>query len=62
MFCYFAFDEEPLPNPMTPACLAVRERYALDPLYVTDLDTQGYSPLHYAPPPYRIGFFRLRAR
>lgn len=62
MFCYFAFDDEPSPTPMTPPCRTVHERYVLEPLLVTDLDTQGYSALHYAPPPYRIGFFRLRAR
>jgi hypothetical protein len=62
MFCYFAMDGDPLPEPMTPPCLAVHERYVTEPMLVTDLETQGYSALHYAPPPYRIGFFRLRPR
>jgi hypothetical protein len=59
MFCYFAFPDEPSPVPMTPVCRAVHERYVTEPLFVTDLNTTGYSPLVYAPGPYRIGFFRL---
>jgi hypothetical protein len=62
MFCYFAFDEDPPPEPMTAACRAVHERYVAEPLIVEDLDVPGYSLLRYAPPPYRIGFFRLRPR
>lgn len=62
MFCYFAFaDDEPTPAPMTSPCLAVHERYAVEPLAVVDLNTQGYSWLRYARGPFRIGFFRLRA-
>jgi hypothetical protein len=63
MFCYFAFDEtEPKPDPMTPACRAVHERYELEPIVFTDLDTTGYSALVYSPGPYRIGFYRLKPR
>jgi hypothetical protein len=62
MFCYFAFPEEAAPDPMTAPCLMVRRRYAVEPLLVERLDTQGYSALTYAPGPYEIGFFRLRER
>lgn len=62
MYCYFAFPDQPSPDPMTPACRAVRERYVAEPLFVTDLDTKGYSALIYAKGPYRIGFYRLRDR
>ncbi len=46
---------------MTELCRAVHERYRLEPLFVADLDTYGYSALSYAAPPYRIGFYRLSA-
>lgn len=65
MFCYFAFDDEPAPEPMTPVCRAVHERYALEPLLVEDLRTEGYSSLRYAQGGrgvYRIGFYRLTPR
>jgi hypothetical protein len=65
MFCYFAFHDEPTPDPMTPTCLAVHERYDLEPLMVEDLDTEGFSALRYAQGGkgiYRIGFFRLRPK
>lgn len=65
MFCYFAFHDEPTPDPMTPTCLAVHERYELEPLMVEDLDTEGFSALRYAQGGkgiYRIGFFRLRPK
>jgi hypothetical protein len=61
MFCYFAFDDEPSPEPMTLPCRAVHERYVAQPLLVQELHTQGYSALRYAGGPYRIGFFRLIA-
>jgi hypothetical protein len=64
MFCYFAFSDEPSPEPMTAACRAVHERYVMEPLFTEDLETQGYSLLRYAGNgrgPFRIGFFRLRA-
>jgi hypothetical protein len=61
MFCYFAFPDEPSPDPMTAACRMVHERYVAEPLFVEDLDTQGFSWLRYARGPFRIGFFRLRA-
>jgi hypothetical protein len=62
MFCYFAFHDEPDPDPMAPVCRAVHERYALEPLIVADLRTEGYSSLRYAQGgrgTYRIGFYRL---
>jgi hypothetical protein len=62
MFCYFAFHDEPDPEPMAPVCRAVHERYALEPLIVEDLHTEGYSSLRYAQGGrgvYRIGFYRL---
>jgi hypothetical protein len=65
MFCYFAFDDEPAPEPMTPACRAVHERYDAEPLLVEDLHTEGYSTLRYAQGGrgvYRIGFYRLTPR
>jgi hypothetical protein len=65
MFCYFAFGEEPAPDPMTPACRSVHERYAAEPLLVEDLRTEGYSALRYAhggQGVYRIGFYRLTPR
>lgn len=65
MFCYFAFRDEPSPDPMTPFCRAVHERYDVEPLMVEDLHTEGYSALHYAQGGrgvYRIGFFRLTPR
>jgi hypothetical protein len=62
MFCYFAFDDEPPPDPMTATCRSVHERYLAEPLFVEDLDTEGYSFLRYAKGPFRIGFFRLKAR
>lgn len=62
MFCYFAFFEEPPPEPMTEFCRAVHERYVAEPLLVEELDVPGFSLLRYADPPYRIGFFRLRPR
>lgn len=65
MFCYFAFDDEPSPEPMTPVCRAVHERYILEPLIVEDLRTEGYSSLRYAQGGrgvYRIGFYRLAPR
>ena len=65
MFCYFAFDDEPSPDPMTPVCRAVHERYVAEPLLVEDLHTEGYSPLRYAQGGrgvYRIGFYRLTPR
>ena len=65
MFCYFAFDDEPAPDPMTAPCREVHERYALRPLFVDDLATQGYSYLRYSGGEqgvFRIGFFQLEAR
>jgi hypothetical protein len=59
MFCYFAFPDQPSPAPMTDLCRAVHERYATEPLFIEDLDTTGYSPMMYAPGPFRIGFYRL---
>jgi len=64
MFCYFAFQDEPSPEPMTASCKAVHDRYRLQPLFVEELHTQGYSQLSYATGgkgPFRIGFFRLEA-
>ena len=61
MFCYFAFAEDPPPDPMTVPCRAVHEHYALEPLFIEDLDTEGYSWLRYAQGPFRIGFFRAKA-
>lgn len=60
MYCFFAFDDEPSPDPMTPVCRAVHDRYDLQPLFVETLDCKGYSWLRYARGPYQIGFFRLR--
>jgi hypothetical protein len=65
MFCYFAFEDEPSPDPMTPVCRAVHERYFAEPLVVEDLHTEGYSSLRYAQGGrgvYRIGFYRLTPR
>ena len=63
MFCYFAFDDEPAPEPMTPACRAVHERYHAQPILVEDLHTEGYSTLRYTQGGvYRIGFYRLTPR
>jgi hypothetical protein len=65
MFCYFAFDDEPSPEPMTLPCRAVHERYLAEPLIVEDLQTEGYSALRYAQGGrgvYRIGFYRLTPR
>lgn len=65
MFCYFAFDREPSPDPMTPVCRAVHERYVAEPLLIEDLRTEGYSALRYAQGgrgTYRIGFYRLKPR
>jgi hypothetical protein len=65
MFCYFAFDDEPAPEPMTLPCRAVHEHYAAEPLLVEDLRTEGYSPLRYTQGGqgvYRIGFYRLTPR
>jgi hypothetical protein len=59
MFCYFAFHDEGQPDPITPLCQAVHERYIAEPIVTEDLDTQGFSDLNYAKPPYRIGFYRL---
>lgn len=61
MFCFFAFDEDEPPDPMTAPCQAVHARYTLEPMFVETLDTKGYSYLRYAPGPYHIGFFRLTA-
>jgi hypothetical protein len=65
MFCYFAFTDEPSPDPMTSVCRAVHERYAAEPLLVENLRTEGYSSLNYAQGGrgvYRIGFYRLTPR
>jgi hypothetical protein len=65
MFCYFAFDDEPAPDPMTRACRTVHERYAAAPLLVEDLHTEGYSHMRYAQGGrgvFRIGFYRLTPR
>lgn len=62
MFCYFAFADEEPPLPMSAPCRAVHERYHLQPIAVAELDTPGFSAMTYAPPPYRIGFFRLTPR
>lgn len=61
MFCYFASEAEPPPEPMSELCQAVHARYIMEPLFVESLDTRGYSLMRYAPPPYPIGFFRLTA-
>lgn len=61
MYCYFAFGNEPSPDPMTAVCRAVHDRYAARPIAVADLDTTGYSAMQYAHGPYRIGFYRLHA-
>jgi hypothetical protein len=64
MFCYFAFFDEPPPEPMTAPCRAVHERYRVEPLLIETLETTGYSVLRYAGDghgPFHIGFFRLRA-
>jgi hypothetical protein len=62
MYCYFAFPDEASPDPMTDVCASVHRRYAAEALAVEELDSEGYSPLIYAPGPFRIGFFRLRER
>lgn len=59
MFCYFALPGQPSPDPMTPFCRAVLERYVTEPLFVENLNTTGYSAMSYAPGPFRIGFYRL---
>jgi hypothetical protein len=59
MFCYFAFTDEPPPAPMSELCRAVHERYVAEPLFIENLDVKGYSPMIYAPGPFRIGFYRL---
>jgi hypothetical protein len=64
MFCYFAFDDEASPDPITATCQAVHDRYVTEPLFVEDLHTKGYSRMRYARDgqgPYRIGFYRLKA-
>jgi hypothetical protein len=62
MFCHFTVAPgEPAPDPLSPECAAVYERYVAEPLLVEDLDTEGYSLMPYAPGPFRIGFFRLEA-
>jgi hypothetical protein len=57
----FSFSPDEAVDPMTAACAAVHARYALDPLFLETLNTEGYSLLRYAPGPYRIGFFRVAA-
>jgi len=63
MFCYFAFPEDPAPDPMSPPCKSVHERYVTEPLLIEDLQTEGYSTLRYTGDgrgPFRIGFYRLK--
>lgn len=62
MFCHFAFAGEPHPQPLTPPCTAVHERYITEPLYIEDIPGPGYSLLDYAGDgtgPFRIGFYKL---
>ena len=59
MFCHADFHDAPPPNPMTEPCNQVRRRYRTRPLRETKLDTQGFSALRYAKPPFHIGFFVL---
>lgn len=64
MYCYFAFHDDPPPEPMAAPCLRVAEHYRLEPLLVDDLDTRGYSWLRYTNDgrgPFRVGFYRLAA-
>ena len=63
MYCYFAFRDEPTPNPIAAPCQNVHHRFRLEPLHIVDLHTKGYSLLRYANNgngPYRIGFYRVR--
>ncbi len=63
MYCYFAFHDEPEPEPMTAACLAVQRRYVLEPLHTELLHTKGYSSLRYSghgERPFLIGFFKVK--
>jgi hypothetical protein len=62
MYCYFAFPDEPAPDPITAPCQMIHERYATEPWLVEHLDTEGSSALSYAHGPFRIGFYRLRER
>ncbi len=62
MFCHCAPHDAAPPAPLTPPCEAVHRRYHLSPVEVTEIDLPGFSALRYAPPPYRIGFYRLSAR
>ncbi len=64
MFCHFAFAGEPRPQPLTPPCTAVHERYITEPLYIEDIPGPGYSLLNYAGDgkgPFRVGFYKLTA-
>jgi hypothetical protein len=60
MFCHFTLHDRD-PDSLAQPCRAVHERYILEPLFVEDLDAEGYSMLPYGHRPFRIGFFRLRA-
>lgn len=64
MDCYFVKDQQPWPDPITPFCKAVYERYTMEPILIEDLTTLEYSypTLHRAgedPLTFRIGFFRV---
>lgn len=58
MYCYSSFKDEPPAMPLTPRCARVHEHYVLEPIVTEEIAGPGYSPMEYAPPPYRIGFYR----
>lgn len=62
MYCHFAFENEPAPEPMHARCRAVRERYRLAPMIEADLTGPPSSLLRYAggpDGPWRVGFYRV---
>ncbi len=67
LYCFYAQQTEPLPEPMTARCLGVTSRYLLRPLVVEEVHARRFSPgaLTGDGAPFTLGFYEvvgLRAR
>jgi hypothetical protein len=62
MMCHTASPSSPAEAALHPACAKVRERYELVPVREHEVTGEPYNSLTYLPRPWRIGFYRLRAK
>jgi hypothetical protein len=60
LYCFYAYEDEPAPAPLSTRCAGVHARYELEPVVTARLTSGPYAPIRYSPGPVEIGFFRVR--